>query len=1527
VLYASEVKTAWGGISAAATLGGVPFQVEASYDSSLSGWEFKGCMAPEKPLAIAAFIDKLFDELGVHAKCPPALANAEIDVLSVSINTATTACAFCCSVRLPLSNGKELDIALLVDIASGSARFDGSVTLGSMVFDLIFDQTPDGKTLVASFADAEPTLVTLGELVAMVSGEPGDFGQGQPLAFSVNSALFVLERKGAEAQWLLAADVQTRLDFGGLPLVGASFAPGQGARLLFQPLLTSGGVDTGALAGLVHEGGLTLPATAPAKGLSLTTRVSLGAEVIPLGLPLAMRQGEMVHDASVGSASASAPAPGVATVDDASWIAVQKAFGPLALERVGVRFQDGALHLLLDAHLSVAGLTLGLEGFGARVDLAHPSHVNPVLDGIGIDFRSPTLQIGGSLLRQPWKGDQQTVDEYLGTAVVRTAAFSIDAIGSYRTVDGQPSLFVYASLDYPIGGPAFFFVTGLAAAFGYNRSFKLPPIDQLAGFPLLAAGAGKPLAPGGDGLRDTSAKLRPYIPAEVGAVFLGVGVRFNSFKTIESSALLTASFGRDVSFDLIGRSTLIMPAGATREQAVALIEMAWLASYRPADGLLALQAQLSPESYVFSKDCHLTGGFAFHSWFSGEHEGDFVLTAGGYHPRFDLASRPHYPRVPRLGVAWKVSDALSIKGDAYYALTSSAAMAGGHLEMVWEQFPYKAWCKAGIDCLFDWKPLHYVGDAYVELGVSYTLELGGTRHITVEVGADLSIWGPPFSGTARVNMSLFSFDVSFGSKKAPPAPVHLFDHDAKTPGTGFSAMLPDVRTLCAVSVVGGLEGSGTKNGEKVWRVNAKALRLVVDSAIPSKVLNTQGMATAPPQAGAKPEAVALSRFGIAPMAAGHDAVTSSMTITVTKRVKGGPDRQAVDIHWKPVHFQYRPRIKGYPAALWGEPQDDRSAQGSPKDAALVQAFAGVDITTVRAIAEGAEFELTGKVRADAARAAEPGDTATKVRLFASHRPLLEDGVYDLHVTQSLGATPHGAPHNATCCKPLVATASLCFQVGSDLPSLPASCIHSVYPPKGSLGTYAHTLPQVILDRSTLPWERSAGTDKPGDEAPWLALLVFDGERKATVQPAIEGTPETATIHIDAHELPSAQQRTLLCHVRAASERQPDGSQQLVERAVVLGQRTPTPGKRSTVHLVSMDGIKKDGARYELISLSSWTFSCGADDAGFRTLLNKADKAAFTASSARLAHALDSGQRAQADYRGPLVPLSRAVGDPPWGGVSDAQDDISQLAALELGRLLALKDKSVSVGLLRLKRSLSHQTRLAEQAIEAPHVHGRALPRAAAAHAPAGSLAPPLQQLLAPALAAWTEGLLRLEGVPFRYLLPDESMLPKESMRFFEVDAQWVTNLFMGALGVGGAWHLGPQARQGLGTFEASARAGRGPLARGEQPFGALPRITGVVLRSEVVSGWPALTVHAGVHGKTGDVAPCRTARLSKNILMVLFEGRIESAVFRLPQETLHFNARNAEPLAGDWLGHAKTLAEPVQLVDLADHEEVRCSWT
>jgi hypothetical protein len=93
---------------------------------------------------------------------------------------------------------------------------------------------------------------------------------------------------------------------------------------------------------------------------------------------------------------------------------------------------------------------------------------------------------------------------------------------------------------------------------------------------------------------------------------------------------------------------------------------------------------------------------------------------------------------------------------------------------------------------------------------------------------------------------------------------------------------------------------------------------------------------------------------------------------------------------------------------------------------------------------------------------------------------------------------------------------------------------------------------------------------------------------------------------------------------------------------------------------------------------------------------------------------------------------------------------------------------------------------------------------------------------------WLHELKRLKGVPFDYLVPGETYLPKESIRFFQVDPNWIDALVEGAFSIG-------SATQGDAAHDQVMRAKVESLAPGEV-------VSGFLLRSEVVRGWPNLGV-------------------------------------------------------------------------------------
>ena len=227
--------------------------------------------------------------------------------------------------------------------------------------------------------------------------------------------------------------------------------------------------------------------------------------------------------------------------DGIQWFDIKKDFGPLNLSRVGFKLSTtGGVELTgyLDGGLSLMGLTVELLGLTVSTTLTGTSKFKPTfgLNGLGIDFKEGPLEIGGAL----YKLTDNNVTEFDGLAIIRTENLQLSAIGSFAELSsGDKSLFIYAVLDYPLGGPAFFFVTGLAAGFGYNRRLLIPDVSQVKQFPLIAeAMAAQPAPPTTDmsQMKDfISGKIsgmQSYIPPQVGEYFLAVGVRFTSFETV-----------------------------------------------------------------------------------------------------------------------------------------------------------------------------------------------------------------------------------------------------------------------------------------------------------------------------------------------------------------------------------------------------------------------------------------------------------------------------------------------------------------------------------------------------------------------------------------------------------------------------------------------------------------------------------------------------------------------------------------------------------------------------------------------------------------------------------------------------------------------------------------------------------------------------------------------------------------------------------------------------------------------------------
>lgn len=78
-----------------------------------------------------------------------------------------------------------------------------------------------------------------------------------------------------------------------------------------------------------------------------------------------------------------------------------------------------------------------------------------------------------------------------------------------------------------------------------------------------------------------------------------------------------------------------------------------------------------------------------------------------------------------------------------------------------------------------------------------------------------------------------------------------------------------------------------------------------------------------------------------------------------------------------------------------------------------------------------------------------------------------------------------------------------IQVSSPRYTMPTDQILSSYPPANAEGAFGERLPQVVLKRRTLPWERNPAGGLDTSETPWLALVVVaEGEAELSTATAV-----------------------------------------------------------------------------------------------------------------------------------------------------------------------------------------------------------------------------------------------------------------------------------------------------------------------------------------------------------------------------------------------------------------------------------------
>lgn len=932
------------------TIAAMELNLNSTYTSEEEGWLFEGSTGEDETLEIEDLITCLEDNFGVDSdQIPDAVKGISLTGLSISFGTNSRDFKFTCEATIPLDESTTGDeapesINVNVDIEldcnkgatpaqnSYDVKFGGQIIVNldaddpddTLDFNIIFGKAEGSKTFVATYSNSESRPLLLKDIIGKIAPSLGS-SIPDSIEINIKNALFALSSQStattgtrtrtttSSSKFLFGLNLGADLNLANLPLVGDQIPTDYNVGIENLQILVASQIfnseEITTLNELFPEDTAQLPAPEEdaqdststetkallKKGANLTATLNFGTYTSPLSLALSDDSSEDETEVDTSESTED----GASSSDNAVWFKIQKSLGPFHFEKIGVQYQktDSSFWFMLDAALSVGPMALSLNGLAVGSPLKEftPDYQ---LNGLGLSYSSESLEISGAFLRSTKEYNGVTYDEYQGLATIKAKLkgkdLALSAIGSYAYYNGQPSLFLYAVLEFPIGGPAFFFVEGLAAGFGYNRWLTVPPVEELGEFPLVSqvieGVSSLDTEDKGSTLTNQLEQLDKYITPSPGSGFIAIGIKFSSFKLIDSFALLTIAWGEKFELNLIGISSLKIPTPEAGKSITPIAEVRLIlrARFAPDEGILSVRAVLDPASYILDKSCTLTGGFAFYSWFAGPHSGDFVITLGGYHPAFDVPD--HYPEVPRLGFNWQVDDSILIKGEAYFALCSHAIMAGGRLEATYESGSAKAWFIAGADFLICWKPYYYDISIYIEIGAQYSI-FGPLR-----LGASLHIWGPEFGGTATIDVFLFSFTVTFGDQSSRfPAPIDW--------STFKESFIPKDEDVCTISVAKGLIRE-IKQGEGLPMavVNPKEFAVVTNAVIPTKQAFSGQGSNALDIGGANNE------FGVTPVGIQKNDLETTQRITVR--------RDGVVVN---NEFAFNPVHKKMPTAMWGNP--------------------------------------------------------------------------------------------------------------------------------------------------------------------------------------------------------------------------------------------------------------------------------------------------------------------------------------------------------------------------------------------------------------------------------------------------------------------------------------------------------------------------------------------------------------------------------------------------------------------------------
>jgi hypothetical protein len=405
-------------------------------------------------------------------------------------------------------------------------------------------------------------------------------------------------------------------------------------------------------------------------------------------------------------------------------------------------------------------------------------------------------------------------------------------------------------------------------------------------------------------------------------------------------------------------------------------------------------------------------------------------------------------------------------------------------------------------------------------------------------------------------------------------------------------------------------------------------------------------------------------------------------------------------------------------------------------------------------------------------------------------------------------------------------------------------------------------------------------------------------------------------------LPNKKDLTYLAHSKIVTidHKDPNGIGDVVDSkgyfSVIVGTRIVQKNQTYTAVVVSLEGHEgyldkrqNTEGSIRMVVLANWSFICEGTET-FETLLKKIQVKSLTLQSSLpsghvlekyinngyvpMRHQMRNGAKNISWYRGAFVPNKGDLASTNFIKFSCSDTalyydegtgflDISISAAWELGKIMALNNQEFTKAMVAWNNDpVKSSGEIAPQTIKKAQLiqwlNDKKIDDSLSNNRDLTQSYKPFPDVV----KTYLNSIARLEGVQLSYIIPNLKLIctdqgNPDTLTLFYIDPRWIFALLDGAVS------LSRELRTDTKTQVEDIM---------KEIYGT-DVVTGFLLHSKLVSGWRGVEIKALGENNELLTTKLRFERITPNIFLGIFQGKINEIIVTQPYEGLHFGLKES----------------------------------